>query len=140
MVAKSLMKKPDCPYCGRKAEIKTGADLYPHRSDLISLRFWACQPCGAWVGCHKTGIPLGTLANATLRACRASAHAAFDPLWKTGVIPGRSAAYAWLADQLGVAVPRCHIGLFDETQCERVVEVSNRKSGYDPLSGFGDCE
>ena len=132
--------KPTCPYCGSKATIVTGATIYPHRCDLRHLRFWVCTPCDARVGCHATGAPMGTLANAALRACRASAHAAFDPLWKTGVIRGRSAAYAWLADHLGVPVARCHMAMFDEAQCSRVVEVSNLKSGYDPLAGFGDCE
>lgn len=137
---KPLLAKPTCPYCGNKATMKTGVDIYPHRCDLRHLRFWACTPCAAWVGCHATGVPLGSLANASLRACRASAHAAFDPLWKTGVIPGRSAAYAWLADQLGVAIQHCHIAMFDEAQCKQVVEVANRMTGHDPLAGFGDCE
>lgn len=42
-----------CDYCGNKAAQVTGRKIYPHRPDLFSLRFWHCEPCKAWVGCHK---------------------------------------------------------------------------------------
>jgi hypothetical protein len=66
--------------------------------------------------------PLGRLSNAEGRMLKVAAHASFDPLWKNG-LKSRSAAYAWLAKQLGIAVEDCHIGQFDEAQCRRVVEI-----------------
>ncbi len=53
------------------------------------------------------------------------AHAAFDPLWQSGAMK-RKAAYAWLAEQLGVE--RVHIGQCDVDTCRRVVEIC-RASG-----------
>lgn len=120
-----------CPYCARPAEIVSGADLYPHRPELHAKKFWRCQPCQAWVGCHPgTENPLGRLADAKLRRAKSQAHAAFDPMWKEkmrrdGVRQNkaRRAGYKWLAAQLGIAIDDCHIGMFDVATCWRVVEA-----------------
>ena len=105
-----------CPYCNRDAQQATGADIYPHRPDLAHKKFYRCSPCGAYVGCHKDGRPLGRLANADLRRAKQLTHAKFDPLWKSGQM-SRSAAYRWLADQLGIPGDECHIGMFDIDRC-----------------------
>jgi len=65
---------------------------------------------------------LGTLANAELRAARNRAHAAFDPIWRSGEMSRRK-AYAWLGDQLGLPVKRVHIAEFDLATCSKVVSV-----------------
>ena len=117
-----------CPYCHRAAELVTGAVIYPHRPDLLHRRFWRCEPCGAYVGCHRPnrrlglkGVePLGRLANAELRRERNRAHAAFDPLWQSGSLE-RGAAYAWLADAIGVTPENMHIGMLDVDGCRAVV-------------------
>lgn len=112
----------NCDYCGKPAELVTGDEIYPHRPDLSRLRFWRCEPCDAHVGCHRgTTRPLGRLANAELRRAKMAAHAAFDPLWKSGRM-SRSEAYAWLADRLGIEADVCHIGMFDVAMCELVCE------------------
>ena len=120
------MSAPTCPYCGAEAKRATGGALYPHRRDLHDKRFWRCVPCQAWVGCHpNSDRPLGRLANATLRKAKMAAHAAFDPRWKQADDKRRArrAAYAWLSDQLNVPKEECHIGMFDEGMCARVVDV-----------------
>ncbi|MDQ2079522.1 zinc-finger-containing protein [Xanthobacteraceae bacterium Astr-EGSB] len=124
-----------CPYCGNAAALVTGREVYPHRGDrdLIEKPFWACLPCGAWVGCHPgTTSPLGRLANAELRKAKMAAHAAFDPFWKAKMrrdgVPKKKArglAYKWLAGQLGIAREDCHVGMMDVETCRRVVEVCN---------------
>lgn len=112
-----------CPYCNNEAQLVGGDAIYPHRPDLHSLRFWKCTPCDAWVGCHAgTERPLGRLANAELRRAKMEAHAAFDPLWKSGQMK-RKDAYGWLTTQLGIKRHDCHIGAFDVETCLRVVEV-----------------
>lgn len=112
-----------CDYCGQPAPLVTGRDVYPHRPDLGRKWFYICLPCGAWVGCHPgTTNPLGRLANAELRAAKMAAHAAFDPLWKSGRMK-RGQAYGWLAGKLGIAKNECHIGMFDADRCRRVVAV-----------------
>lgn len=112
-----------CPYCGGDAELKTGQHVYPHRPDLAHLKIWACDPCDAWVGTHKNSpnnAPLGRLANAELRKAKMAAHAAFDPLWKSGQM-SRSKAYALLAQKMGLPKSETHIGMFDVEQCKTVV-------------------
>lgn len=107
---------PTCPYCAEGAMSVTGADIYPHRPDLSGKRFFACTPCGAWVGCHPNGKPLGRLANAELRRAKQYVHAAFDPIWRSGEL-SRSRAYAWLARALNISTAECHIGMFDVERC-----------------------
>jgi len=117
-----------CPYCHRPAKLATGANIYPHRPDLVDKVFWRCAPCDAYVGCHPkhrkwspTGTtPLGRLANAELRREKQRAHAAFDPLWKSGEMR-RTEAYKWLAEQLGMSAANCHIGMLDANACRAVV-------------------
>ena len=110
-----------CPYCGGDAEISTGHKVYPHRPDLASLKIWACFPCDAWVGTHKnSGEPLGRLANAELRMAKRKAHAAFDPLWKSGQM-SRKKAYALLSEKMGLTPDETHIGMFDVEQCKTVI-------------------
>lgn len=53
-----------------------------------------------------------------------AAHDAFDPLWRDGR-GNRSSRYRWLAAQLGIPPQECHIGMFDEQMCARVVDVCN---------------
>jgi hypothetical protein len=84
---------------------------------------WLCRPCQAWVGCHAgTDEPLGTLADAETREWRKKAHAAFDPMWKSGPMT-RAEAYRWLAGRLGVDQDECHVGLFGAETCRQVVEL-----------------
>lgn len=130
-----------CPYCHRNAALVSGAAIYPGRHDLAGLKFWQCEPCGAWVGCHRAGSweyidgkrvthvgiePLGRLANAELRTAKQRAHAAFDPLWKDGSMPRRE-AYRWLAGKLGISEANCHIGMFDVAACVAVVHVMRER-------------
>lgn len=113
-----------CDYCNKPASLIFGAQLYPHRRDLVDKRFWHCAECKAWVGCHagKQNKPLGRLANAELRKAKQAAHAAFDPVWRSGRMK-RKDAYAWLADELGISFANCHIGMFDVDGCKAVIAV-----------------
>jgi len=120
----------DCDLCDRPATLSTGRDVYPHRSDLYSKRFWTCHPCKARVGCHPGTVnPLGGMANEELRGWRSNAHAAFDPLWKDGHL-ARPVAYLWLADALNIPLDDCHIGQMDVDQCKQVIKsvASSRRS------------
>ncbi|MFY2597151.1 zinc-finger-containing protein [Achromobacter xylosoxidans] len=131
------MHRVMCPYCDRQAALVTGRTIYPRREDLFPLSFWHCEACDAYVGCHKKGawtneggkrvisdgsLPLGRLANATLRRLKQAAHAEFDPLWRSGEMT-RLEAYTWLAKELGISASNCHIGMMDEDTCKAVVAV-----------------
>lgn len=112
-----------CGYCHRPARLKFGNDIYPHRPDLIGKRFWKCDPCNAYVGCHPGTIkPLGRLANADLRRAKQCVHVLLDPMWKSKQM-SRHEAYKWLADALGISAANCHIGMFDIVQCEAAISM-----------------
>src|SRR5206468_10729013 len=111
---------PMSPYCHQWSELVDSKEIYRGKSyGWVYL----CRPCNAYVGCHRgTTRPLGKLANAELRRARNEAHDAFDPIWQFGPLK-RAEAYAWLAEQLGIARDATHIGEFDLEQCRRVIEV-----------------
>jgi hypothetical protein len=110
-----------CAYCHNPAE------LLPDSTPLYGKDYgpvWRCELCKAWVGVHKgTTRPLGRLANAELRVLKQRAHAAFDPIWKSGLM-NRGDAYAWLSDQLGIELKDTHVGMMDEQQCLLVETVA----------------
>jgi hypothetical protein len=123
-----------CPYCNKPAQLVSGDKIYRSRPDLKHLKFWLCEPCDAYVGCHRPNVgfgdgtrPLGSLANAELRTLRNQTHAKFDPIWKSGGLK-RTAAYQWLADQLGIPVKETHIAQFNKETCKQALSVLETKS------------
>lgn len=128
-----------CSYCGGIAGEVNGRIVYPHRPDLARLKFFYCanghDP--AYVGTHQdSGKPLGTLANASLRAIRYRAHLAFDRLWKQSKNKRkvRTATYKALAKHLRIAQNNCHIAKLNEEQCQQVIDYSySIKPEFDPI-------
>lgn len=117
-----MVDKP-CPYCSIPAALVTGREVYPHRPDLYEKPFWACLLCEAWTGCHPgTTKRMGRIANHATRQLKMAAHAAFDPLWKSGRMT-RKQAYAWLREKTGLSERDCHIGWMDDEQLRRVREI-----------------
>lgn len=113
-----------CSYCGGAAALHEDSSQFYRGTDYGPI--WACAPCQAWVGCHPgTFIPLGRLANESLRKMKSRAHAAFDPIWKEGSM-SRKRAYRWLGDQLGTDPSETHIGMFNEDQCHLAEAVAMR--------------
>lgn len=122
------MNDVNCQYCNNPAKLTSGKEIYPNRKDLFKLNFWICRECEAYVGCHKNGpgiSPLGTLAKAPLRKLRTEAHAHFDPIWKTTDIP-RNFAYHKLAEFMGISPDKCHISMFNEKQCKKVLKFTHQ--------------
>jgi len=121
------MSKVLCDYCGKPADFVTGKVIYPHLPDLARLRFYQCKPCDAYVGVHRNSTqPFGRLANASLRKAKLRAHNHFDPLWQHDLMT-RTQAYQWLASEMNLELERTHIGMFDEEQCAKVCELSDKK-------------
>lgn len=124
-----------CPYCGAEAMLESSTVVY--KRDFGMIYICSNYPgCDAYVGVHKgTYKPLGRLADKELRYWKMKAHEYFDVLWKAKAItrrkvkPGykrkhaRSAAYKWLAKELGIKKKRCHIGNFDVETCQQVAEI-----------------
>lgn len=126
---------PECPYCNNGTQLVSGDCVYPHRADLFSRKFYLCEPCKAWVGCHEgTEVALGVPANGALRKARQAAHKAFDQLWLSAFYSGRVSknvardeAYNFLAFTMGLPRKDCHIGMMTIEQCNRVVAEINKR-------------
>lgn len=114
-----------CQYCGTAAVVGMGETVYPDNPYLQDRVFWVCPKCGAYVGSHSDGEPLGELANEELRRARLDAHVAFDRIWREGAI-SRTDAYEIMALALGIPKEKCHIAMFDLDTCARVVEWAER--------------
>ena len=113
--------------CGTPAALATGADVYPHRPDLHSKRFWVCPSCpNSYVGCHPgTSDALGTPADVATRKARQTTHRWFDRIWRKGGVK-RTEAYAWLRVEMGLRKADCHISMFSAEQCERAIAACRR--------------
>ena len=127
-----IKRKPiqiKCPYCGAKAVLRPAS--YVYGASLTEkgrhLYLWSNWPaCDAYVRAHKsTLLPMGTLANGTLRHKRILAHRALDEL-KRHRHMDKWAAYLWLQMQLGLSSEEAHIGLFSAGQCEHVIKLCRR--------------
>lgn len=82
--------------------------------------------CGASVGTHPNGHPLGTLADEPLREARKEVHRRFDKLWTMrggDYQSARRQAYRALRMAMSLSEARCHIGQFTVAQCEQAVAL-----------------
>ena len=112
-----------CRYCGSPTIITLGDKIYPHLPQFHCSKYYLCPKCGAYVGSNSaTGKPLGEVADKQLRAKRQQTHKIFDELWKSGRT-SRSKAYKWLSNKMGLSSKDCHIGLFDEELCQKVINI-----------------
>lgn len=125
-----LVKNPlpipaECPYFKGEVTLVDNKTIYGRQFGKWPFAYMCSTPgCDSYVGIHpKTDIPLGTIANKATRAARKQAKAMFAPLWEVGTMT-KDEAYAWLAEQLGIAdVNHCHVGWFDIETCNRVVKI-----------------
>lgn len=115
-----------CPKCQQLAEAVKGDAVYPHRPDLYSRKFYLCRPCETWAPRANNGAPLALMADARVRLLRIRAHAAFDPMWKSGSMT-RSAAYAWLRTATGLTAEQCHMSWMGEWELRMVLAACAQK-------------
>ena len=110
-----------CPYCGRPTRLVDSSVVYGRS---YGCKCYYCEPCQAWVGCHKgTDKALGRIADKYLRELKRQAHESFDRIWNEGYIK-RNEAYRLLSEALGLPVEQTHIGMFDEDLCRRTISLS----------------
>lgn len=118
-----------CPYCGAEVVLRDASYIYSSNKSKEYGKFWVCSnypKCNSYVGCHKdTDTPLGRLANPRLRCLKMEAHKQFDPLWKSELMTRRQ-AYKWLSEQLNIPVEKCHIGMFDVKECQKVIHLCRK--------------
>lgn len=67
-------------------------------------------------------LPRAKIRHPTVIAARERAHAAFDQLWKSGMMT-RDAAYAWLCSVMKLSPREAHIGRMHPEQCDRLVKA-----------------
>lgn len=110
-----------CPYCGKPTELIDSAEIY---RGVSYGPVYICRPCHAYVGCyHFTNKALGRLADENLRAAKHKAHHYFDQLWKRKIMQ-RPVAYQFLSEMMGTPREYTHIGMYNEEQCQRVIQIS----------------
>lgn len=97
--------RPICPICG--SEAKESETKFGIRHDC----------CGLW---SWNGAPL---VNRETHKARVTAHAAFDRLWRSGLMK-RSDAYKALADKLNVARKECHIKMMSAEMASRIPDIA----------------
>ena len=101
---------------------------YKYRKSGQPRKFYGCSQfpnCRAAHGAHPDGRPLGVPANGPTKRARVAAHAAFDKFWKRKHWK-RSRGYRWLQGELNLANKQCHIGLFDEVMCAKVIALCQK--------------
>jgi ssDNA-binding Zn-finger/Zn-ribbon topoisomerase 1 len=106
--------KMKCPDCGSNMEKRYGK----------FGKFWACVNYPECDCCISTKLNR-TPANKELRQLRKQAHEAFDIIWRSGMM-GRSEAYVWLGNKMGLPRHETHIGLFDKRKCAYSVEICHK--------------
>jgi len=110
------------------SEVDLYGKIYSSKSDK---RFWQCQKCQSYVGCHEnSNKPYGILADKDTREMRIKVHSIFDPIWQYYIYrfsmqkyKVRGKAYKWLAEEMGLKIKYCHIGMFDIEMCEKAIEI-----------------
>lgn len=135
----AILKGRICPYCHKPTVFADSREIYGENTSYGMM--YICRDCQAYVGVHKgTANALGRLANKTLRVYKQIAHQWFDsirtdPSILQGYSKKRSSAYKWLAIQMDLPTKYCHIGMFDEDQCKKVIRIcqaaSLKKDGSD---------
>lgn len=126
-----------CRYCGGPTQYRETSEHWHQGLDWGPV--WECLACDAFCTCLEgTHHPMGVLANRALRSMRRQFKELFNPLWEDvdGAYPHaaradrphhrgvmRERAYAWLAEQLQIPKADCHVAMFDEAMCNRVVQL-----------------
>lgn len=101
-----------CPRCG--GEPKQTATKFGLRLDC----------CGLWAWGYNQ------LVDAETHDARKAAHAAFDPIWQSGLM-GRGEAYRTLAKAMGLSSEDCHMKKMTADQALAVVEIAEKmKSAF----------
>lgn len=125
-----------CPYCGGTVSYRSAKGIYSEKyEDALLLVCNNYPACDSYVKCHNgTHIPMGQLANKTLRDKRRKAHQSFNALFETGIMTKES-AYEWLRKISLEGIG--HIGAMGEYACENVIKESEKILKQEKKKGRG---
>ena len=102
-----MTHKIECPKCGEEpvcTDTKFGLRL-----DCCGLWAWGNHP----------------LVDRETHEARKAAHAAFDPIWRSGMT-GRGHAYKLLAEAMGLSKDDCHMKRMTAQQAQRVPAIAEK--------------
>ena len=113
-----------CPHCSGSVRLANNSEVYGQSyGEWPWMYLCERESCRAYVGTHPyTGIPVGTLATADIRAARVKAKTQFNAMWQSGQM-SRTDAYGWLAARMNIPVASAHFGWFDVAQCNEALKV-----------------
>ena len=92
-------------------------------------KFYGCSRfpiCSGIHGAHPNGQPVGIPGNKEVKLWRIQAHAAFDLLWASGLMP-RKAAYQWMQQAMEMTKDEAHIGRFTIEQSQRLMALVEKR-------------
>lgn len=113
-----------CHCCGGPVKLTNNRDVYNGHSFGDWPYVYRCTQCQAYIGLHPdTDLPLGVMAGRATVMARKEAKNAFLRLTGSRFHYDRSAAYAWLAKEMGISPTVCHFGMFDEQEAKRAGQV-----------------
>lgn len=111
-----------CVECDKNVEPKvvSGSMVYPNSPKLAHDRFWMCNHCKNFIGCHKNANknkmkPLGVIANKELKQARIKIHQLIDPIWQNDKMK-RGEVYAIISKELGYTYHTGELRSLDEAR------------------------
>lgn len=117
-----------CPYCGSLASKRHASVVYGEKASKNSF-LYICDrypKCNSYVAAHRdSGLPMGTLANESLRKKRIAAHKALNKICNKGFMT-KEQVYIWLQSKFSMTEKQMHIGNFDEYYCNQVIFECNK--------------
>lgn len=134
-----------CPYCGRKAVLRSASYIYGENCIQPQKPVYVCsgypEHCDAYVGAHEHNLkPMGTMANGELRHLRIEAHHALNAITNAGYMT-KKGLYIWLANKMNLHEKDMHIAQFSFYRCGESIRIcdellahlekQNRKGGND---------
>lgn len=119
-----------CPECGAAMVLRRSKRFTWTNGE--GRLFYGCSRwplCNAAHGAHPDGRPLGIPGGKKTNLARQQAHAMFDRLVKRRHWH-KHGAYLWLGRRLRIPEEdirnKCHIAMFDEEMCQRVVDICGK--------------
>ena len=116
-----------CPYCGAPVVLRSADGIYKENSNNTMLYVCSRYPeCNTYIRTIPgTSLPLGTLADGTLRRARLETHRSFNRLYLSGLM-SKDGAYDWLAMFLQAPKQEAHIARLDLYDCQKLIEECDR--------------
>lgn len=117
-----------CPDCGARLLLEASGVRLLYRCE--GRREKGCQGVH---GARRNGLPLGIPGDRDTRQARKLAHAALEPLCRSGQL-SKKEAYIWIQHVMSLPHQEAHIGYFSKEQCQILINLINARAfeGFSP--------